>query len=362
MAIQKVLVAMSGGVDSSVAALLLQKQGCEVCGATFELFDGCNENNVEDAKKVCEQLGIPHMVFDYRALFSQAVMDYFVESYQRGETPNPCVACNRAIKFGVFAQDARRLGYSFISTGHYAGAFLDEKTGRWALRKSIHRKKDQSYVLYHLSQEQLSMLLLPVDPFSKDEVRAMAAEAGLCVTSKSDSQDICFVPGGDYVGFMERYLGKPSVPGDYLDDNGTVIGRHKGVWHYTIGQRKGLGVSFGCHRFVSSLDPVANTVTLSDENVVFSKVLYGGDLRLIAWDTLEEPVRCEVKIRYSHTPAPAVVEPLGDGCVRVTFDTPQRAVTAGQAAVFYRDDQVLGGVTIIGTTDKKEDNHKPPVL
>lgn len=347
---KKVLVGMSGGVDSSVAALLLQKQGYEVGGATFELFDGCPENNVGDAKAVCEKLGIPHFTLDYRALFSERVLDYFVESYALGETPNPCVACNRAIKFGAFWKDAQRLGYDYISTGHYAGVGFDEVTGRYTLLRSTQEGKDQSYVLYHLSQRQLSTLLLPIDHYCKDEVRALAAEAGLSVQSKSDSQDICFVPDGDYAAFIARRTGKTPLAGDYIDDAGNVIGRHKGVLHYTIGQRKGLGVSFGAHRFVSKLSPLTNTVTLSDESAVFADMLFADELRVMAFDALTEPLPCTAKIRYAHKPAAATVYPLGNGEVRVCFDQPQRAITPGQAIVFYDGNRVLGGARIRGVT------------
>ena len=343
---KKVLVAMSGGVDSSVAALLLQKQGYEVGGATFVLFDGCNEDNVGDAKKVCDQLGIPHYVLDYRDIFSKNVKEYFVNSYLAGKTPNPCIACNRNIKFGAFLQDAKQLGYEMISTGHYAGIGFDEETGRYQLRRSINLKKDQSYVLYHLSQEQLSRLILPLEQLTKQEVREIAAQANLPVKSKSDSQDICFVPDGDYVGFITNYTGKAPQEGDYIDDDGKVLGRHKGVLHYTIGQRKGLGISLGVHRFVSAIDPKANTVTLSDETAVFSDTLFADDLKLITFKALTEPLECTAKIRYAHQPAAATIYPLENGRVRVVFQKPQRAITKGQAVVFYDGEQVLGGATI----------------
>ncbi len=343
---KRVLVAMSGGVDSSVAALLLQRQGYEVAGATFELFDGCSEDNTGDARRVCERLGIPHFVFDYRERFSKGVLDYFIHGYQNGETPNPCIACNKTIKFGAFSEEAERLGFDFISTGHYAGVQLDRQSGQFWLLRSQQERKDQSYVLYHLSQEQLSRLLLPIDRYSKAEVREIAAQARLPVFSKSDSQDICFVPDGDYAGFITRYTGELPQEGDYLDDNGTVIGRHKGVLYYTIGQRRGLGIALGVKRTVSHLDPVSNTVTLSDDSAVYTDRLFADDLRMTDDSTPERPFPCTAKIRYAHRPASATVHPLGNGSVQVQFAQPQRAVTKGQAVVFYEGDRVLGGATI----------------
>lgn len=337
---------MSGGVDSSVAALLLTQQGYEVGGATFELFDGCPENNVGDAAAVCAQLGIVHHVLDYRELFSARVLDRFAVGYAAGETPNPCIACNRGIKFGAFLDDAERLGYDFISTGHYAGVKLGEN-GLHELWRSAQTKKDQSYVLYHLSQKQLSRLILPLDCMSKDEVRGAAAQAGLKIFSKSDSQDICFVPDGDYVSFLTRYTGKVPPEGDFIDEQGNVLGRHHGLWRYTIGQRRGLGIALGAYRYVSALDAQKNTVTLSDERAVFSDTLVADELTLISGGDIKAPTQVLAKIRYGHTPAPATVLPaVQGGEVTVVFDVPQRAITAGQAVVIYDGERVIGGAVI----------------
>lgn len=337
---------MSGGVDSSVAALLLTQQGYEVGGATFELFDGCPENNVGDAAAVCAQLGIPHYVLDYRELFAARVLDRFAAGYAAGETPNPCIACNRGIKFGAFLDDAERLGYELISTGHYAGVKHCED-GSHQLWRSVQTKKDQSYVLYHLSQKQLSRLILPLDRMSKDEVRGAAAQAGLNIHSKSDSQDICFVPNGDYVSFLTQYTGKTPTEGDFIDEQGNVLGRHHGIWRYTIGQRRGLGIALGAYRYVSALDTEKNTVTLSDERAVFSDTLTADELMMISGEDIKNPKQVLAKIRYGHTPAPATVFPATQGGeVKVVFDAPQRAVTAGQAVVFYDGGRVLGGAVI----------------
>ena len=362
--IHTVIAAMSGGVDSAVAASLLLEQGYEVRGATLLLrpeggkaagLEGpsCGKStscgsreDIEDALAVAARLGIPHDVFDFTGLFQQAVIDKFARVYAAGGTPNPCIDCNRHLKFGALLERAEALGADAVATGHYARVEEDPATGRWLLKKALDPAKDQSYVLYALTQRQLAHVLFPLGCLCKTEVRAYAAAHGFDNARKPDSQDICFVPDGDYVRFLEEGMGLPNPPGDFLDMQGNPVGTHRGFLHYTIGQRKGLGLAFGEPRFVISKHAAAGTVTLGRQEDLFTRTLFAEDVNLISLPELTEPVRVTAKTRYSQAAAPALLESSGDSRIRLTFDSPQRAVTPGQAAVFYQGDVVVGGGTI----------------
>ncbi len=354
---KKVMIGMSGGVDSSVAALVLKEQGYEVVGVTFKLWDDvssgedskcCSLDDVNDARLVCNKLDIPHYVFNYKEVFQEKVIDYFIDQYEKGHTPNPCIACNRYIKFDIFLERAKQMGFDYISTGHYAVVEKDEETGRYNLVKGAFDKKDQSYVLYTLTQEQLEHLLLPLGNMEKEEVRAIAKKEDLIVASKPDSQDICFIPSGDYKSFLEKATGKKAPKGNFMDLEGNVLGKHTGIWNYTIGQRKGLGITFGKPMFVADIIPENNTVVLSEEDGIFKDYLIANDLNLISVEKITQPVQVEAKIRYAHKKAPATLYPHGEDGVKVVFDSPQRAITKGQAVVFYQGDKVFGGGTIVG--------------
>lgn len=359
------LIAMSGGVDSSVAAWLMQRDGFDCTGVTMRLTRNeavnteglhtcCSERDIEDAAEVAYAMDIPYEVLDFTADFQEKIIDKFIRVYEAGGTPNPCIDCNRYMKFDHLLRWAEAHGLDHVVTGHYARVEQDEATGRWLLKKGLDESKDQSYVLYNLTQEQLAHVRLPLGGLHKSEVRAIAEQQHFVNARKHDSQDICFVPDGDYVSFIARHTGKTPEEGDYLDDAGNVIGRHRGVLHYTIGQRKGLGIAFGTHRYVSRLDPEHNTVTLSDESAVFRDTLFADGLRLISGGALGGPLSVRAKIRYAHIPAPATVYPLGEGEVRVRFDSPQRAITPGQAVVFYDGERVVGGATIRAAGQDKE--------
>ena len=348
-----VCIAMSGGVDSAGAALLLCQQGYEVSGVTMHLHS-CKDRpglcssgkDIEMARSVAASIGIPHTVLDLSARFQESVMDHFVSEYVNGRTPNPCVDCNREIKFGALLDWALEQGADALATGHYARVSYDENTGRWLLLRGRDHRKDQSYFLYQLTQHQLSHLILPVGDYEKPALRALAAEAGLVNADKADSQDICFVPDGDYMAFLQEYGGVVPVPGDFVDESGRVLGRHKGLERYTPGQRKGLGVSVGEPVYVLRKDLASGTVILGPNSALFTRELIADRVNWISIPELTAPLTVTAKTRYSQSEATAILEPLPNGQVRVLFDEPQRAVTAGQAVVFYHGEIVVGGGTI----------------
>lgn len=334
---------MSGGVDSSAAALLLKEQGYDVGGCTLKL---CG-NDFSEAAVVCERLGIVHHIFDLEEQFRAEVMDRFSEGYISGETPNPCIFCNRYIKFGKMLERALELGYDGIATGHYAKTELDEKSGRTFLIRPADRKKDQTYVLYNMTQFQLSHTLFPLWNRDKEQNRTLAERHGLVNARKPDSQDICFVPDGDYARFVSEYTKKDFPEGDFIDTDGNVIGRHGGIIRYTIGQRKGLGVTFGKPVYVCGKDVKKNTVTLGDSEDLLTMTAVAEDVNLISVDDISEPMRITAKTRYNMTDAAGTLERVGDSKIKVTFDVPQRAVTKGQALVVYDGDIVVGGGKIV---------------
>ena len=351
------LIAMSGGVDSSVAAFLMQQQGFSCVGAMMRMFDSdilpcgdsscCSLDDAEDARAVARKMGIPFHVFNAKEAFAEHVIGDFIRSYEAGLTPNPCIQCNRHLKFDYFLQKARILGCEYIVTGHYARIGYDETSGRWLLRKAADPAKDQSYVLYCLNQDQLAHTLLPLGEMTKEAARAIAEAQGFVNAKKRDSQDICFVPDGDYAAFMEHYTGKKYCPGDYLDLDGKVVGRHRGAVCYTLGQRKGLGLAMGAPVYVCGKDMQKNTVTVGPNEALFSRSLLAGDFNWIPFETLTAPMAVTARARYNQKEQPATVYPAENGLVRLVFDQPQRAMTPGQAVVLYQGDLVLGGGTII---------------
>lgn len=347
---QRILVGMSGGVDSSAAALLLQQEGYECVGGTMKLYttDGkCGStDDARDARAVAERLGMEHHVFDASQNFEKNVIQPFVSVYEQGGTPNPCIDCNRTMKFGCMYQMAREIGCDMIATGHYA-RIQQSSDGRWLLKKGLDENKDQSYFLYVMTQEMLSYTKFPVGELSKEQVRAHAEEHGLINARKRDSQDICFVPDGDYESFIRRYTGKDYPTGDFVDENGRVLGRHKGIIGYTVGQRRGLGVSAQMPLYVCRKCVEDNTVLLTEDKALFSTELYANDINLIAIERLSEPLRCKARIRYRHREQPATVSQVGEDTIKIVFDEPQRAITAGQAVVLYDGDTVVGGGTIL---------------
>ena len=353
---EKVMVGMSGGVDSSVAALRLLDAGYECVGVTMKLYANetaglsdrhacCSLDDAEDARAAAFRLGMPHYVFNETAAFEEKVIRHFVETYEAGGTPNPCIECNRHLKFSAMLRRALELGCGHIATGHYARVERRED-GRWLLKTGADAAKDQSYVLYMLTQEQLAHTLFPLGELTKEQVRRLAAERGLRNAKKHDSQDICFVPDGDYEAFLRRYTGHDYPPGDFLDEDGNVLGRHRGLPAYTVGQRRGLGVSGGRPLYVCRKDAESNTVLLTDNDRLFSDRLTARDINLIDRDMIEAPLRCAAKIRYSHGAAACTVTQTDADELTVVFDEPQRAITSGQAVVLYDGETVIGGGTI----------------
>ena len=351
---KKVLVAMSGGVDSSAAAALLVQQGYDCDGAMLKLAPNedsrcCSADDAEDARQAATRLGMRFYVFNETDRFRRCVMDRFTAEYAAGRTPNPCIDCNRELKFGALLDRALTLGYDYIATGHYARVAYDAESGRYRLLRGAERRKDQSYVLYQLTQHQLAHLLLPVGGYDKPAIRDKAREAGLDNADKGDSQDICFVPDGDYVTFLQRQ-GLTLTLGDFLDEAGRVLGRHRGLPCYTIGQGKGLGVAVGRHVYVLEKDRDRNAIVLGDDSALYASSLLASHVNWISGQIPAAPVRCAAKTRYSQVETPCTAYPLPDGGLRVVFDQPQRAITAGQAVVLYDGDEVLGG----GTIEKSE--------
>ncbi len=356
MAEKSVLIGMSGGVDSSVAAALLKEQGYHVIGATMRLWtytdaadsrhEGCcAESAVEDARRVCDKLGIDFYVMNFKDMFRDKVVDYFVREYTRGRTPNPCIACNRYLKFDAFMKKALAMGIDYVATGHYA-KIERGADGKYILRASEAAKKDQSYVLYNFTQEQLAHTLMPLGDYDKDWVRAKAEELGLGVAHKRDSQEICFVEDDDYARFITEYSGYTPREGDILDVNGNVIGRHRGLIYYTIGQRKGIG-AYGRPMFVMKIDAENNTITLGEKGMEFSSELTAEDVNFISGETPKNETNVTARIRYQASPREAILTPLENNRVRLTFREPVRAVTPGQAVVFYDGGIVLGGGTVM---------------
>ncbi|MBE5883972.1 MAG: tRNA 2-thiouridine(34) synthase MnmA [Lachnospiraceae bacterium] len=356
---KKVVVGMSGGVDSSVAAYLLKKQGYDVIGVTMQIWQDeehtvqeenggcCGLSAVDDARRVAERLDIPYYVMNFKKEFKCHVMDYFVEEYLQGHTPNPCIACNRYVKWEALLKRSLDIGADYIATGHYAR--VDRlANGRYAIRNSVTAAKDQTYALYNLTQKQLAHTLMPVGEYTKDEIRQLAEEAGLLVANKPDSQEICFVPDNDYAGFIERTAGENVPgPGNFVTKDGRILGTHKGITHYTIGQRRGLGLPMGERVFVTEIRPQTNEVVIGDNSDIFTTEVVCDRVNFMSVADLEKPMRVLAKIRYNHKGDYCTITKLSDGKVQCSFEKPVRAATPGQAVVFYDGEYVLGGGTIL---------------
>lgn len=341
---KKVVIGLSGGVDSSVAMQLLKEKGYECVGVTMKVWE---ETETEDARALAEKFDIPYYVVDFREQFKVKVKDYFVNEYLSGRTPNPCTVCNRYVKLEALYSVADRVGADYVATGHYA-RITKLDNGRYTLMKTPTAVKDQTYALFRLSQEQLERLLMPVGEYTKDEIRALARSIGIDVADKPDSQEICFIPDNDYAGFIKDYTGKEIAEGNFVDTDGKILGRHKGIIHYTIGQRKGLNLSLGHPAFVVAIRPETNEVVIGTNEAVFSDTLYATDINYMGISELpKEGLTAVAKIRYAHAGANCKVTGAEDGTLKFVFDEPQRAITPGQAVVLYDGDKVLLGGTII---------------
>lgn len=354
---KKVVVGMSGGVDSSVAAWLLKEQGYDVIGVTMQIWQDeaeevqeenggcCGLSAVDDARRVAEQLDIPYYVMNFKSDFRKYVMDYFVREYQAGRTPNPCIACNRYVKWEALLKRSLDIGADYIATGHYA-RIRQLPNGRYTICNSVTSAKDQTYALYNLTQEQLARTLMPIGAYTKDEIREMAEDIGLRVAHKPDSQEICFVPDQDYAGFIERTTGEPAKPGNFVQADGTILGQHRGIIHYTIGQRKGLGLPMGRRVAVTEIRPDTNEVVIGEQEDVYTDHLCANLLNFMAIPDLTDECEAVAKIRYNHRGTPCTIRRTAPDQVLVHFHEPVRAVTPGQAVVFYDGENVLGGGTI----------------
>lgn len=351
---KKVLLGMSGGVDSSASAIILKNQGFDVTGVTIKMcpkshsrFSGSNFlKDVKDAKSVADKLGINHIILDFSEIFLENVINNFIDEYFSGRTPNPCVVCNKHLKFGALLNYAKKHDFDYIATGHYADVVFDPKINRWLLKKAD-SPKDQSYVLYSLTQDQLSHVIFPLSKFNKTQVRDLLKKYNLEISNKSESQDICFIKNNNYINFLNEYSGKISKPGNFIDINGNVLGNHNGIVNYTIGQRKGLGISLGNPMYVTKIDPVSNTITLGKEGSQYSSGLIANNLNFIPFDSLDHEITVSAKIRYQAPPEQATLIPYSDTQVKVLFSKPQRSVTPGQTVVFYNQNNfVIGGGTI----------------